>query len=84
MYIECKAGNLPGPARIGRVTIPRLERRSTTAGKNRSLKGSGFKANSYDVETGEEYWISGPEDGRDALYATNIVPEINEDIREEY
>ena len=25
----------------------------------RSLKGRGFKANYYEVSTGEEYWISG-------------------------
>jgi hypothetical protein len=51
----------------------------------RSLKGAGFKANYYDVETGEEYWISGPrKDGSDALYATNIATEIDEDVRHEY
>jgi hypothetical protein len=51
----------------------------------RSLKGSGFKANYYDVESGDEYWISGPrKDGADALYATNALPEIDEDVRQEY
>jgi hypothetical protein len=50
-----------------------------------SLKGAGFKANYYDVETGEHYWISGPRrDGEDALYTTNIATDIDEDIREEY
>jgi hypothetical protein len=49
------------------------------------LKGEGFKANYYEVETGEHYWNSGPRrDGRDALYATNVGPEIDEDVREEY
>jgi hypothetical protein len=51
----------------------------------RSLKGNGFKANYYDVETREEYWISGPrKDGHDALYATNIPTEIDEDVKDEY
>jgi hypothetical protein len=37
-----------------------------------ALKGSGF-------------WISGPKKkGGDALYATNIPTEIDEDVREEY
>jgi hypothetical protein len=50
-----------------------------------SLKGSGFKANYFDVATGEHYWISGPrKDGTDALYATNVPTEIDEDVREEY
>jgi hypothetical protein len=51
----------------------------------RSLKGAGFKANFHDVETGEEYWISGPrKDGDDALYATNIRTEIDSDVSDEY
>jgi hypothetical protein len=41
----------------------------------------GFKANYFDVETGEHYWISGP---RKALYASNVPTEIDEDAREEY
>jgi hypothetical protein len=43
----------------------------------------GFKANYCDVETGDQYWISGcKKDGTDALYSTTI--EIDEDVREEY
>jgi len=49
-----------------------------------SLKGTGFKANYFDVETNERYWISGPRrDSKDRLYAINL-PEIDEDVREEY
>jgi hypothetical protein len=48
-----------------------------------TLTGSGFKANYCDVETGEQYWISGcHKDGRDALYSTTV--EIDEDDSEEY
>ena len=48
-------------------------------------KGAGFKANYYDVATRDEYWISGPrKDGRDALYATNVATEIDEDVADEY
>jgi hypothetical protein len=37
------------------------------------------------VETGDEYWISGPhKDGGDALDATNIVTEIDADVIDEY
>jgi len=86
MYIECKAGELTGPARIGRVTYSKTGATIYYKGQEfRSLKGNGFKANDYDVKTGEEYWISGPRrDGCDALYATNIRPEIDEDVRDEY
>jgi hypothetical protein len=86
MYIECKAGELTGPARIGRVTFSKSGATLYYKGQQfRSLKGSGFKANYYDVETGDEYWISGPrKDGVDALYATNIQTDVDEDVREEY
>jgi len=64
MYIECKAEALNGPARIGRVTFSRT--RATLYYKDKtfqSLKGRGSKANYFDVETNEPYWISGPRMG---------------------
>ena len=86
MYIERKAGNLTGAARIGRVAYSKTGATVYYRGKEfRSLKGAGFKANYHDVETGEEYWISGPrKDGRDALYATNVAIEIDADASLEY
>ena len=86
MYIECKAGDLVGPARIGRVTYSKTGATIYYQGKElRSLKGAGFKANYYEVATGDEYWISGPrKDGLDSLYATNIAPEIDVDVRDQY
>lgn len=86
MYIERKAGNLTGPARIGRVTFSKTGATIHYKGHEfRSLKGRGFKANYYDAKSREEYWISGPRrDGSDALYATNIPTEIDEDVRDEY
>ena len=86
MYIESKAGGLVGPARIGRVTFSKTGATLYYAGKSfQSLKGSGFKSNYFEVETGEPYWISGPrKDGQDSLYATNVAPEVDEDVRDEY
>jgi len=86
MYIESKAGGLTGPARIGRVTFSKTGRSIYYKGKTfQSKKGSGFKSNYFEVETGDEYWISGPKrNGQDQLYATNIPIEIDEDAREEY
>jgi hypothetical protein len=86
MYIERKAGQLTGTARIGRVTYSKTGATIYYRGRQfQSLKGSGFKANYYEVDTGEEYWISGPrKDGCDALYATNVQAEIDEDVADEY
>jgi hypothetical protein len=100
MYIECKgggfvdwygskkseSGGLQGSARIGRVTFTRTGATLQYRGKSfQSLKGSGFKANYVDIETGEQYWISGPRrDGADRLYKSDWPVEIDEDVREEY
>lgn len=86
MYIESKANELVGPARIGRVTFSKTGTTVYYRGRSfRSLRGKGFKSNYYDVATGEHDWISGPKkNGEDALYRTNTRPEIDEDVREEY
>jgi hypothetical protein len=86
MYMECKSGGLTGPARIGRVTFSKTGRTLYYQGhKFQSLKGAGFKSNYYDVDTGEDYWISGPKrNGGDALYGGSTPIEIDEDVREEY
>jgi len=58
MYIELKAGGLTGPARIGRVTFSKSGATVCYQGKAfQSLRGSGFKSNYFDVETGDHYWI---------------------------
>lgn len=84
MYIEYKGEGIVGPARIGRVTFSKSGQSLYYQGRRfKTLKGRGFKANYYDVETGEEYWISGcKKDGTDALYSTAV--EIDDDAREEY
>jgi hypothetical protein len=86
MYIECKAGGLTGDARIGRVTFSKTGRTLYYRGQTfQSLKGAGFKSNYYCVETGEDFWISGPKRrGGDALYGGSTPIEIDEDVREEY
>jgi len=86
MYIERKAGNLTGPARIGRVRFSKTGRTLYYRGHRfQSLKGAGFKSNYYDVDTGEDYWISGPKrNGGDSLYKSNTPIEIDDDVREEY
>jgi hypothetical protein len=83
MYIEFKGDGIDGPARIGRVYFSKTGKTLRYQGKKfRSLKG-GYKANYFDVETQEEYWISGcKKDGNDRLYSGTV--EIDEDIKKEY
>jgi hypothetical protein len=83
-YIELKTDGVRGVGRIGIVD-------SSKSGKTlyyntkvlAPLKGWAAKANYYDEETGEEYWVSSPrKDGRDSLFPAII--EIDENAREEY
>jgi hypothetical protein len=84
MYIERKAGDITGAARIGRVTFSKSGKSVYYGGRIfRTLAGRGFKANYFDVESGEEYWISGcKRDGHDRLYGGTV--EIDEDVAAEY
>jgi hypothetical protein len=84
MYMEFKGDDIVGPARIGRVTFTKTGKSVDYKGRRfTTLTGRGFKANYYDAETREHYWISGcKKDGTDALYST--IVEVDEDVREEY
>jgi hypothetical protein len=87
MYIENKSDSLNGPARIGRVTFSKTGRSISYGGRTfQTQKGRGYKANYFDVDSGEWFWISGPrKDGDDRLYARSSVPvEIDPDVSEEY
>lgn len=85
MYIEQKAGEILGPSRIGRVTFSKTGRTLYYKGqKFQSLKGGGLKSNYYDMETGVDYWISGPrKDGADGLYG-GCADVIDDDVWNEY
>jgi hypothetical protein len=84
MYIEPKPDVCGGPARIGRVTFSKSGSTLYYDGRAfETLKGAGFKANYFDIETNEQYWISGcKKKGGDRLYSGTV--EIDEDVREEY
>jgi hypothetical protein len=91
MYVEhesCENTSVPGlvgVARIGRVTFSKTGRTIYYNAKSfQSLNGTGFKANFYNIESGEEYWISGPKkNGADGLYGPRPTP-IDPDVREQY
>jgi hypothetical protein len=84
MYIESKT---EGPERSGThrpgdifedLALDLLQERH-------SLEAKAFGKANFDVDTHEEYWISGPRhDGSDRLYKSNLPIEIDEDVREEY
>jgi hypothetical protein len=87
MYVELKSGqNDKGPAWIGRVKFSKTGKTLYYRGKTfRSCKGRCSGANYYDVETDEEYWISGPKkNGQDRHWAGSGPVHIDKDVEEEY
>lgn len=84
LYVEIKSDGLSGEGRIGRVEFSKSGKTLHYRGRSfRSLKGRGFKANYFDVETGERCWVSGPrKDGQDTLYPA--IVQIDDDVRVEY
>ncbi len=84
MYIELKTDGLRGEGRIGRVGMSKTG--NTFYYGDRTLqkaKGTPLKANYYDAESYEDFWISGPrKDGCDSLFPS--VVEIDDDVRNEY
>lgn len=86
MYIEDKSQGLDGKARIGRVYFSLSGKTIYYRGRKfQSLKGYGFKANYFDVDTQEHFWISGPRKDRDdRLYGGHRGVEIDNDAAEEY
>lgn len=85
MYIESKPGDdLSGLARIGLVSFSKTGATLYYAGKSfRSLRGQGFDANYYDIESDEKYWISGCKKGGGDRLFPGII-EIDDDVRETY
>jgi hypothetical protein len=85
MYIENKQ-ELTGEARIGMVTFSKTGKSVHYKGNTfETLKGTGFKSNYFNTQTGEHYWISGcKKDGTDRLYGERLPIYIDDDVREEY
>lgn len=86
-YIELKSGYQDnGPAWIGRV---RLSKSKTTVYFNgkafKKAQGGGISGNYFDVETGQEYWISGiKKNGEDRHRAGSGRILVEKDALEEY
>lgn len=85
MYIELKSGySDDGPAWIGRVAFSKSGQ--TIYFNDKALKKfQGISGNFYDVESGEEYWVSGvKKDGSDRHWAGNGKIIIDRKVINEY
>jgi len=87
MYIELKSNrNDRGPAHIGRVRFSKSGSSVYYDGTRfETLKGGGGSGNYFNVETGDQYWISGcKKNGQDRHWAGSGTIKIDDDVREEY
>jgi hypothetical protein len=85
MYVELKSGYADnGPAWITRVQFSKTGR--TVYAKGRTLRRArGIQGNHIDVETGEEFWVSGvKKNAEDRHWAGSGRVEIDDDVRDEY
>ncbi len=88
MYIELKSsqggGSDNGPAWIGKVAYSKTGK--TLYYRDLRLQRANLvSGNHIDLDTGDEYWVSGPKkNGQDRYPWTSAPVEIDEDIREEY
>jgi len=87
LYIENKTrGRSGGDARIGYATFSKTG--LTVYYRDRELariKGGGSAGNYSDVETGEEFWISGvKKEGSNVHWAEVTHVEIDDDAKAEY
>ena len=86
MYIERKSGGLAAAGRIGRVTFSKSGLSLSYAGRTFGRLRGGLKANYFDQDSGEHYWISGPrKDGADWLYGRiTLETDVDADVARDY
>ncbi|MFL6071913.1 MAG: hypothetical protein ACJ73S_00670 [Mycobacteriales bacterium] len=84
MYVELKTGfDDDGPAWIGRVRFSKTGR--TVYYRGRTLRRViGVEGNHVDVDSGEEFWVSGPRRDRADRRYGNAPVQVDEDVRAEY
>lgn len=86
-YLELKSGqNDQGPAWIARVKLSKSGRTVYFNGKAlKRADGKGISANYFDLETGEEYWVSGvKKNGQDRHWAGAGIVWIESGVVAEY
>ena len=87
MLVELKSGSSDsGPAWIGWVRFSKSGRSLYYRGRTlQRIRGGGVSGNHVDVETGEEFWVSGvKKNGQDRHWAGSGPVDIEPDALDEY
>ena len=85
MFIQLKTGfnTDKGPAWISSVRFNKTWKTAYWHGRT-PHRWQGIGANFYDVETREEFWVSGPHRDRQDVRYSGVQPTVDDDIREVY
>ncbi|MFH9685324.1 hypothetical protein ACH4LE_03180 [Streptomyces sp. NPDC017413] len=86
MFVQLKTGydTDRGPSWIEWVDFSKTWGTAHFHGRTLRRAGGMFDANFYDIETGEEFWVSGPKRNRaDTRYAPS-APEVEPDAADAY
>ena len=87
MYVENKDGDIDGAAaRIGWVEFSKTGKTVYYRGRElASIGGRGIRGNFLDVETRDEFWVSGvKKKGLNTHWAESVSVEVDSDALEEY
>jgi hypothetical protein len=86
MFVQLKTGHNTdlGPSWISRVKFSKTWQTAYWHGKTLRRWPGMFDANFYDVETNEEYWISGPHRDRRDTRFSNVEPHVDDDTMDAY
>lgn len=86
MYVQLKTGYDidKGPSWVARVRFSKTWQTAYFHGRTLRRSSGPHDGNFHDVETQEEYWISGPKrDRTDGRYGC-ALPEVDDDARDAY
>jgi hypothetical protein len=86
MFVQLKTGHGTdlGPCWISRVRFSKTWRTAYWHGRTLRRWPGMFDANFFDVDTQEEFWLSGPHRDRQDTRYSNATPVVDEDVRGDY
>jgi hypothetical protein len=86
MFVQLKTGHNTdkGPCWISVVRFNRSWKTAYWHGKTLRRWPGMFDANFHDIDTKEEYWVSGPHRDRADTRYSSINPTVDDDAREAY
>lgn len=86
MFVQLKTGHSTdqGPAWISRVRFTKSWQTAYWHGRTLRRRTGLFDANFTDVESQEEYWLSGPHRDRADTRYSAVRPAVDDDVRDLY